>query len=76
MTSILPDLSPALENAIDSMGEPGGQPHEPARKRALVVGLDQQMEVVGLHREVHHAKPRTRRSPQRPPNFKEDHLLP
>jgi hypothetical protein len=76
MASILPNSSRTPEHAIDRMSEPACQPHEPARKRGLVVRFDEQVEVIGLHGEVHHAKPRARRSPERTPNFKEDHLLP
>jgi hypothetical protein len=76
MKSIFPDPASAPEHAIDRMREPSSQPHHAARKRALVVRFDEQMEVVGLHREVHHAKPRARRSPERTPKFEENHLFP
>ena len=76
MKSIVPDRAPSPEHAIDGMGKPACQPHEPARKRALVVRLDEQVEVVGLHGEVHHAKPRAPHFSERTPNFEENRLLP
>jgi hypothetical protein len=76
MKSIRPDAAPAREHAIDSMRGPTGQPHEPARTRALVVRLDEQMKVVGLHGEMDDAKPSTCRFSERTPKLEEDHLLP
>ena len=50
--------------------------HEPARKGDLVVGLDEQMNVVGLHGKVNDSKPRSGGMPDRASNLLEHDLLP
>jgi hypothetical protein len=68
MKSIVPHPTPTPQHAVDRTRDPNRQPHEPRRKRALVVGLDEQVHVVGLHGEVHDTKPRSRSSPKGPTN--------
>ena len=58
MESAAPDGSATSERSVERAPEPYQQAHHPSRKRLLVEGLDDQVDVVGLNRELHHAKPR------------------
>lgn len=51
------DATSTPRSAIDRAGEPDGQPLHPARERAPVRGLDDEVQVVSLNRIVEQAKP-------------------
>jgi hypothetical protein len=66
--SIRPHRPPPPRHTIHRPGHPDGQPLGPRRQRPAVVRLDDQMQVVALHREVKQPKPRPARRRQRPPH--------
>jgi hypothetical protein len=51
-----------LQNPIDRASHPNGHARHTSSERLLVVGLDEKVHVVALHREVYQAKP----GPSRP----------
>src|SRR5262245_34975304 len=63
--AIVPNPPRTTEHAIDCAREANRHSHEPAGKRALVVGLHEQMQMVLLHRKMHDTKPRPSRTTQR-----------
>jgi hypothetical protein len=61
MVAIGPESPAPTDDAVVRSREPNGQPRHPARERHAVVCFDDEMRVIALNREVHHAKPRSRR---------------
>jgi hypothetical protein len=57
MVPVAPDRSAAAASVVDGAGEPNGQAAGAARQRLLVLGLDDEMYVVVLGRELDHAEP-------------------
>jgi hypothetical protein len=56
--------SPAPPNeTVHAPRDPYGKPRDSPPDGDLVVRFDEQVNVVALHREVNHAKPRTRPPP-------------
>ncbi len=57
MITVAPDPPPAPENAVDRPRDTNREPGHSTRQRRLVVGLDQQVNVISLHGEVQDTKP-------------------
>jgi hypothetical protein len=74
MESIVPDSPRPLECAIDGACDPNRKAHEAAREGAFVGGLDEQVQVIGLHGKMHEAKPGPCRSPERTTNCEKHDL--
>src|SRR5262249_53960382 len=64
----------AAQDAVNRAGEPNREPLEAARENIGVVGLDQQVDVIGLHREMHDAEPFARSPPETAPQHRESRL--
>jgi hypothetical protein len=75
VVAILPNASYPAHHAVDRAGEPYRRTHDPARQRDFVVRLDEQVDVIGLHREVDDSKPRSRGEGHCAQEFAEDDLL-
>jgi hypothetical protein len=75
MVPVAPHFSASPSSAIDRPREPNGYAAETAREGRRVVRLDDQVYVIGLHRKVHDAKPRTGRASDCAPQRNEHHLL-
>src|SRR5436190_14557232 len=75
MIALAPHISVPLENAVDGTSHPNRNAHDASRERCLVVGLDEQMHMIGLHRKMNDAKPRPRRLRETAPHLEEDDLL-
>jgi hypothetical protein len=71
----IPNLPRAPKHAIDGARKANRNAHDSSRERALVVGLDEQVQMVLLHGVVNDAKPRPRRSPKRPTDLVEHELF-
>jgi hypothetical protein len=67
-------LSSPTDHTIDRPREPNRHTHDAARQRNLVVGLDEQVDVIRLHGEMDDPKPRPRRLRERRANRRK-HLL-
>ena len=65
----------ATDHAVDRSRETYGQAGHSPREGHLVRCFDDQMHVVGLHRELHHAKPLAPRVGEGPSKGHEDRLL-
>src|SRR5215471_6987801 len=48
------------QDSVDRACQPHRETLHPARKRIRVFGLDEKMDVIGLHREMHDAEPLAR----------------
>ena len=58
MKTFAPNGAMPRERAVTSAGEANGQTNHAARKGRVIVGLYQQMKMIVLHAEVHHANHR------------------
>ena len=58
MIAVAPHLAGAPQRAIDRARDPDDEPSRAARERLLIVRLDDQVEMIALHREVNEAKGR------------------
>lgn len=56
VVALVPDGAAATAGAVDGLGAANGEALQAAHKRLGVVGLDDQVDVVGLDREVNQAK--------------------
>ena len=54
--AVAPHPSPAPQGAVDGPRRADGQATGPAGEGTLVLGFQEEMEVVTLHREMHHAE--------------------
>ena len=63
-----PERALSLQNAIDRPRHADGDTCHASGERQLVVGLDDEVYVVALYREVHQAKPGPSRPRERPAN--------
>ena len=59
--------APAAEDAIDGAREPDRKSLDAAREHVGVVGFDEQVNVIGLHGEMHDPKPFARGPRETPP---------
>jgi len=75
MVTIVPDSPPATEHTIDRPRNSYRQPGHSSRQTNSVIRFHHQMDVIGLYRKVHDAKPHSRRFPERPPH-RDEHALP
>ena len=75
MVPIPPNGASSRRCVIDGAGEPYRGPDEATREPNLVVRLDEQVDVIGLHRVVDDAKPGSCGTSDRPPELGEDELL-
>jgi len=55
--AIAEDATAVAEGAVDCQGHANRQSLHAARKGSLILSLDDEVQVVRLYREVHHAKP-------------------
>jgi hypothetical protein len=67
MESVAPNSPPPPEHAVHGACEPDRRSHEAARETGFVVGLDEQVNVIGLNRVVNDSKPRLSRSSESAP---------
>jgi hypothetical protein len=51
-----PDLSSATERAVDMTRDPNREAADSATQRKLIVSLDDQVHVIGLHAELDHTE--------------------
>ena len=56
MVVVREDAAGAAQAAVDSAGDADAEPLHPARERPLVVGLDDQVQVVTQDREMNDAE--------------------
>src|SRR5260221_5986558 len=75
MVSLAPNAPSPLEYTVERPRKPHRQPRHAARKRGLVVRLDDHVDVVGLNRKLNHAKPGPGRPRERAPDSQEQRLL-
>ena len=75
MESAAPHGAPPTERAVECAREPYQKAHHSARKGRRVVSFDNQVNVIGLNRELDDAKPRPRRSGEPAPQGSEEPLL-
>jgi len=52
MVSAAPDVAAAAEYAVHSLGDPNGEALKPARERAHIHRLDEEMNVIPLDRKL------------------------
>jgi hypothetical protein len=74
MKTARPYRASSLQNPIDRPSHPNRHTRHTSGERLLVVGLDEEVYVVDLHREVQQAKPRPSRPRESAANRGKDHL--
>jgi hypothetical protein len=75
MVALGEDASAPPERAVDASRRPHCETAHASRELALVPGFDEQMHVVVLYREMHHAKVLARGARDRPSHASEDGLI-
>jgi hypothetical protein len=74
MVAIGPDSTAPFDDVVVRSREPNGQARHPARQRHAIIGFDDQVYMVALHRKVHHTRPRSRGGTERAAKSVEDAL--
>jgi hypothetical protein len=74
MVPVAPNAPASPCGTVDGSRRANDRTHEPTREANLVVRLDEQMNVIGLHRIVDDPKPRPHRSTERPSQCSEHDL--
>jgi hypothetical protein len=69
-----PYRASSVQNAIDRASHPNGHARDTSGERLPVVGFDEEVYVVALHREVNQAKPRPSRARKSAANGGKDRL--
>jgi len=64
--TVSPDPAAQVEDTIDRLGESNREPLEPARERAAVSRLDDEMDVIPLDGELQEPKPAAGGLPEAP----------
>src|SRR5262249_36173268 len=72
---ILPDAPSPPRDAVHCEGEPYRDAHEAAPEPDFVVGLYQQVNVIGLHRKMNDSEPASSRAADAAPDLIENDLL-
>jgi len=65
MVPIAPHTAPPAQHAVDGACETNGETADAAGERSRVVGLDDEVDVLVLDRELKHTKRRTGRGGER-----------
>src|SRR5262249_32259765 len=73
--AILPDMSSPPRYAVDRARDPYRGSHEPQREGDLVVRLHEQVDVIGLRRQMNDPRARRAAPPGRPSVLVEDEFL-